>query len=351
MCDGTHYALTQIVATLPQAVPQLRDLSIRYAEKYQSSALPVTLRKLESLYIDPVTWSTLSIHRHFLEDLSTCLQNLRIVNQNFILPLITPLVGKLTHLEMYHTRSSPPFPFEVVLRDGVHLVSLRIEKTPTSGTPSVHFRRYSHALPRLKRFGVSFPPPEVAAQRDYDLFPAICDFLSNKPCLLTLELVAPNHSVYHQGLGYDRKCWDLLPTFNHLRGLSMTLTNLRDSEHCAQFIPRSVTSLALLGNVSLQTVVSMESQAYWPKYVRFLSLDQLVSDRTARRIATYVPSVYVVQLGPFHYNVVSRVTGKPVQVERWTRRTEEYFWSEQLQAQGCDDRLDYMFPPWKDTYL
>jgi len=86
------------------------------------------------------------------------------------------------------------------------------------------------------------------------------------------------------------------------------------------------------------------SQAHWPNFLHFLHLDQYPSDRAARKIATYVPSVYVVRLQTSHYNVVSRTTGKPVKVEQWTNRTEEYFWREQLEAQGCEDRLLYMFP-------
>jgi hypothetical protein len=85
-------------------------------------------------------------------------------------------------------------------------------------------------------------------------------------------------------------------------------------------------------------------QAHWPNCLRFLQLNQYPSDRAARKIATYVPSVHVVRLQTSHYNVVSRTTGKPVKVEQWTHRTEEYFWREQLEAQGCEDRLLYMFP-------
>jgi len=180
---------------------------------------------------------------------ASCLKNLRIGSHREIIPFITPLImGNLTHLELNYSPSPPsPFPFEAVLRDGAHLESLRIEEPSSFQTPSVHFRRYSHSLPQLKRFAISFSSPASAAEYDYDLFPTICDFLRNKPGLVTLELVAPNNSKSQKLLGFGRECWNFLTALDHLRCLSMTLTNLDDSEHYSQLIPRSVTSLTLLG--------------------------------------------------------------------------------------------------------
>jgi len=351
-CHGSCRAssLTRIVATLHETVPQLRSLVVRYAE-YENFDLPVTPRNIESLSIDPAMWLASSTYATFFEQDLSCLRKLRIAGQNYILPLITPLMGKLTHLDLYHptydlfAATSSAQSFEVVLREGAHLESLRIRQSRPSHTPSIHFRHYSHSLPHLTRFSIAFGSPTSAAEYDRDLFPAICDFLRNKPGLVTVELIAPSNLAGHRPLGYDRKCWGLLSAFSCLRGLSMTLTELGESERCAQLIPRSVTTLALTGDVDFEKVISMDSQAHWPRCVRFLQLDQVDSGRTARRIAMHVPSVHVLRLRGCHYNVVSRVTGKPVQVERWSARTEDYFWSEELEAQGCEDCLLYMFPP------
>jgi hypothetical protein len=82
---------------------------------------------------------------------------------------------------------------------------------------------------------------------------------------------------------------------------------------------------------------------YWPKCLQFFRVDLPSTDRTATEIATYIPSVRVLKLKSCHYNVVSRISGKPVQVERWSTRAEEYFRSEQLEAQGCDEDLLYKY--------
>jgi hypothetical protein len=167
---------------------------------------------------------------------------------------------KLTHLELYRTTSystAGSFPFELLLRDGAHLESLRVEGLQSSQTPSVLFRRYSHSLPHLKRFGISFSSPVSATDYDCDLFPAICDFLRNKSGLVTLELIAPSDLTSQRSLGFGKGCWDLLPTLVNLRSLSMTLTKLGRSEHCTQFIPRLVTSLTLLGKALGGKVISV----------------------------------------------------------------------------------------------
>ena len=216
-------------------------------------SLPFVSHNLESLCIEPPTGQP---YLGLLEG-HLCLRKLRLPNSSTNTVLVVPLLSRLTNLELYHTDSVATFPFEVTLRDGIHLESLLIEGSLSLHTPSIHFRRYSHSLPNLKRFAISFRSPISITQYDNDLFPAICDFLRNKSSLLTLELVAPNHMWAQQQLGFDRRCWDLLPALHQLRALSMTLTSMGDSEHCAQFIPRSVTTLALGGNANFPDVFSL----------------------------------------------------------------------------------------------
>jgi hypothetical protein len=219
--------------------------------------LPPIPRNLESLSIHPVTRSILALNAYkncFERDL--CLKNLCISAQLY--SFVMPLVGMLTHLELRCRGISPSATlFELFLRDGVHLESLRIQEASLFQTPSVHFRRYSHSLPHLKQFAISLSHPSSPSDYDPDIFPAICDFLRNKPGLVTLGLIAPRNPVVHRHLGFDRRCWDLLPALNHLRALSITLMDLGDSEHCAELIPRSVTSLALLGSAHGIKLMSM----------------------------------------------------------------------------------------------
>lgn len=176
------------------------------------------------------------------------LRKLCLPNFDSFLLLAMPCLGNLTHLEL---RISLPeiTPFELILRDGVYLQSLRIQNSPTVATPSIHFRRYSQSLPYLKQFGVSFSSPLSPAQYDSDLFPAICDFLQDRHNLITLELVAPSYSKTQMHLGFGERCWSFLPRFNQLRGLSMTLTSSCDIRHLAQLIPRSVNTLTLSGDI------------------------------------------------------------------------------------------------------
>jgi hypothetical protein len=190
---------------------------------------------------------------------------------------------KLTHLELYHTSpysTAGSFPFELVLRDGAHLESLLAQGIQSSQTPSVYFRRYSHSLPHLKRFGISFSYP---VSPDGDLFPAICDFLRNKSGLVTLELIGPSNPFSQQSVGFGKGCWDLLPALVNLRCLSMTSTELGDGEHCTQFIPHSVTSLTLLGILG-EKVISAVRTFRICRDAQFFSQTVLSIGRAGKRI-------------------------------------------------------------------
>jgi hypothetical protein len=277
-CHGKHHALSSLVTallSLPTIVPRLKSLEVksvlhlnacvfnvdfvfrRYVEHDPPFSVfpvfPIIPANLESITIEPA--GVADEYYKLFAGGAPSLRGLRFGSRHYILPLITPLLmGKLTHLELYRTASSYPasFPFELVLRNGTHLESLLAENLQSLQTPSVYFRRYSHSLPHLKRFGISFSNP---VWPDCDLFPAICDFLHNKSGLVTLELIGPSNSIGQQSVGFGKGCWDLLPALVNLRCLSMTLTKLGDGEHCTQFIPRSVTSLTLLGKLD-ETVIS-----------------------------------------------------------------------------------------------
>jgi hypothetical protein len=233
----------------------------RYVEYPPFSVFPVfpiIPANLEFITIEPA--SVTNEYYQLFARSAPSLRGLRFGSRHHILPLITPLLmEKLTHLELYRTASystAGSFPFELVLRDGAHLESLLAEDLQYSQTPSVYFRRYSHSLPHLKRFGISFSNP---VSPDCDLFPAICDFLHNKSGLVTLELIGPSYPIGQQSVGFGKGCWDLLPALVNLRCLSMTLTKLGDGEHCTQFIPRSVTSLTLLGKLGEKVISAVRT--------------------------------------------------------------------------------------------
>lgn len=176
------------------------------------------------------------------------LRKLSISAKSALAVFITPCLGSLTHLELHNYFStSDRAAIEIVLRDGASLQSLRINHARSVAASSIYFRKYSQSLPHLKQFGVSFLSPASPAEYDYDLFPAILDFLQDKQYLVTLELVASDCPRAQMGLGFSELCWSFLPRFRRLRGLSITLAASCDIQHCAQLVPRSVNTLTLSG--------------------------------------------------------------------------------------------------------
>jgi hypothetical protein len=178
---------------------------------------------------------------------------------------MTPaFTGGLTHLSLTTVSINNVSSFEIALRYGVNLRSLRIKGFPETPN-SQHFRRYSQALPFLVEFGIYLSRISGLNRHpwsDTDFFPSVCDFLRPKAAqLVHLELSAPDSKIDQDKLGFNRgrPCWNMfkanatrfvgsaeLTPFPKLESLSMTLPTGKRA-FSSKLIPKGVTRLSLSG--------------------------------------------------------------------------------------------------------
>jgi hypothetical protein len=157
---------------------------------------------------------------------------------------VKSVLRNLTHLELSGTwddHRQETSAFESILCHGIHLESLRV-KGYVVKRHSVSFRNHPDALPDLRHFGVHITADGI---RDEDLFPAILDFLRNRPQLESLELISP---FCHPGATPDNSvvsspCWDILSEFPHIRKLAITIPH--DKSSITEVIPSTVQTLIL----------------------------------------------------------------------------------------------------------
>jgi hypothetical protein len=178
-----------------------------------------------------------------------------------VAPFITSSsISALTHLSLNVPSFGSLSPFEMVLKYGRNLRSLRIKGNLDPRTShSQYFRRYTHALPYLTKFGIYVSVTDGLHLTDTDFFPSVCDFLIPKAVqLIHLELTAPRSLRGREKLGFDggKWCWGMLKPnhsvkmpFPKLESLSMTLPagHKSFSIHCSKLIPKGLTMLTLSG--------------------------------------------------------------------------------------------------------
>jgi hypothetical protein len=167
------------------------------------------------------------------------------------------IINGLTHLLLTTISINAVSSFELALRYGTNLRSLRIKGT-VDGPHSQYFQRYSQALPFLVEFGIYSPK---ATKSDTDFFPSVCDFLCPKAVrLVHLELGGPDSEADQDRLGFNggKWCWDMFRTdtephtsnteefslFPNLESLAMTLPTDR-TDFSSKLIPKGVTRLTL----------------------------------------------------------------------------------------------------------
>jgi hypothetical protein len=187
-----------------------------------------------------------------LRKATTALRRLRLRTGSTMFETITPMLWDLTHLELSSSWQIPGYRsiFEVVLSNGIHLESLRL-KGAICWPHSPHFRNHPDALPHLRDFGLHFTAIDY---RDPDLFPAISDFVRDRPHLVSLDLVAPSYcypmcSFDGERMGLSSRAWDFLPSLPGLTRLYMIVPRGLAIQQAATLIPRSVRSLKLTGGV------------------------------------------------------------------------------------------------------
>lgn len=286
-CYGLLMPLRTTISRLSETVPLLQRLRLGYVSLHVwAITIETTIKFSDSVNrrFIPSPSADIRVHRlSHLEQLTLCegwhdhlsltdlpkdleassIKRLHITCPHTVTDVLTrfttpALISILTHLSL-KTPETTESAFEMALRYGVNLQSLRIEGHLNSPN-SQHFRRYAHALPSLAEFGV-FLYSDTPNWTDTDFFPAVCDFLRPKAAqLVHLELRAPQEKLQQDRLGFDggKECWGLFKSgsrsgaaglFPKLESLSMTLPEGKKSFsfHCSKLIPKGVTRLSLSG--------------------------------------------------------------------------------------------------------
>jgi len=342
---GSPMFLYNFVANLPLLAPNLVGITIRY-HAYESRVyfprIPTPLRNLESLCVHPTTWD-ISAYVDEFKQLGQTLRRLRMANRSSVMPIVVPLAKNLTHLELLSPWGGPNETslFQIILGNGEHIESLRLVGCPLQ-THSVYFRQYPRSLPRLRDFGVRLVQAGTALI-DPDFFPAICDFLRERPLLESLELTPYAQETDQTVFGFNVHVWEFISSLQHLRILSATLLDTIPHQRMVGLIPHSVKTLTVsLCDWHLEQLLQQDG---WPDDLRFFGFVEHLHQNTpslAKKIAAGVPSIRVVRVAHDYFSVTGRDDGKPARVVQWSSRVTEVFRKECLQNCGCED-YEYLY--------
>ena len=261
---GSPIFLYNLVASIPQLAPRLENLTVRslsqscpsriryslaccryhtYESRMYFPRIPTPLNHLQGLSIHPTTWNVCMYSANF-QQLGQTIRRLRMTNRLTLVPIVWPLIGNLTHLELISSwgAAGETSLLEVILGNGACLEALRLVGCPEQ-THSIFFRQFPRSLPQLRIFGLHISRGDRVVM-DVDLFPAVCHFLRDRPLLETLELMAPAHAI-GQAFGFGPSIWEFISTLDHLRILSARLLNVIPSQTMVGLIPRSVETLTV----------------------------------------------------------------------------------------------------------
>ena len=263
---GSPIFLYNLVSRLPQLAPRVEGVTIRsvsdisymchihcsnpfhryhrYDGRLYCPRIPTPLDRLEQLCVHPTT-GDLSAYNDGFQQVGQTLRKLRMAHHSNPVPIIVPLAGHLTHLELLAPWGGVDEAslFHVILGSGERLESLRLVGYPVQAH-SVYFRQYRRSLPRLRDFGLRLVHGRMAVI-DPDLFPAICDFLQDRPLLESLELIAYAREIDQTAFGFDVRVWDFISSLHHLRILSANLLHAIPRPKMVKLLPRSVKTLTV----------------------------------------------------------------------------------------------------------
>jgi len=303
------------------------------------------LKHLEQLCVHPTT-ADLCAYNDGFKQASQTLKRLKMAHQSNPAPIITPLAGNLTHLELVAPwgGANETSLFHVILGSCERLESLRLVGYPLQAH-SIHFRQYRRSLPLLRDFGLRLVHGRMATI-DPDLFPAICDFLRDRPLLESLELVAYAREVDQMAFGFGVYVWEFVSSLPNLRILSANLLNAIPRQRMIALIPRSVKTLSVppCGVWYLEQLLQENG---WPDDLRFFGIDENPQQNVislARKIAISIPSVRVVRISRDYFSA----TGKSVRVDQWPSRAAEVYRKEYLDSCGCED-YEYLYVDYNDV--
>ena len=162
-------------------------------------------------------------------------------NLNWTFPTDNISIRNLTHLDFLGTFPPESNALTDILANGHQLESLRLQCVLECNASS-QFREHAKCLPFLRHFCISLVGHRV---NDYDLFPAISEFLRNRSQLHTLQLTVPSADYANKRLGYDANVWGVLPSLTNLRSLTATLPKDVAAAVAMWLVPRTVQALTL----------------------------------------------------------------------------------------------------------
>lgn len=269
----------------------------------------------------------------FLAQNKASLRSVYLHNPHWTFPSDSLSIRNLTHLDFQGLFPPESRAFADILQNGHQLESLSLECV-LNCPASAQFREHAQALPFLRHFAFALQGYSVS---DHDLFPAISEFLRERPTLRTLKLSVPSANWAQRRLGYDATVWGVLPSLTNLRSLTATLPKDVAAALAMWLVPRGVHSLTLQAE-SITDPLSFVGQmrAGLPPALRYIGLLQFnIGSRDVDAVVAHgFPTVRVARVDEEYY-AVERTDGQ-TRLEAWEVRAR-YNVRRWLSAYGCED--------------
>ncbi|PSR77451.1 hypothetical protein PHLCEN_2v7882 [Hermanssonia centrifuga] len=286
----------------------------------------------------------------FLSQNKGSMRIIHLHNVNWTFPSENISIRNLTHLDFHGTFPADSMGIADILGNGTQIESLRLQCVLECNA-SAQFRQYADGLPFLRHFAFSLVGYRV---NDYDLFPAISEFLRDRTDLHTLHLTVPSADWAQRRLGYDATVWGVLPSLANLRSLSATLPKDVAAAVAMWLVPRGVQSLSLHSltagdpisfvSVSLPSTRRLYTDASLPIQqlrpglppgLKFIGLSQFHVDDVVAVIQHGFPMVRLARVDDAYYTVKNTENG--VQLEEWPKSRTQYNVTEWLEWFGCEN--------------
>ncbi|KAI9431172.1 hypothetical protein H4582DRAFT_2010040 [Lactarius indigo] len=239
-CQMSSEALCPLLGILQDSHPDLRGLAI--ATTTSSPPSFPALRSLNRFVYSGENDGALLAVDGFLHTQTVALHTL-VIHHTQIYPAPFLPTSSLRNLFLTLTYSNPEF-LSQLFAQGQELECLRLEVNLEQGCMlSTVFRANakSNSFPALRK--LSFVLNTAASGfSDWDLFPAVAEFVRAHPML---DALCMSNTLRLPGFGYDAAIWGMLPSLSNLRTLSIDVPKDLHFALSAWLIPRGVTALEL----------------------------------------------------------------------------------------------------------
>ncbi len=286
----------------------------------------------------------------FLSQNKGSIRIIHLHNINWAYPAESISIRNLTHFDFLGIFPTESQGIAEILANGTQIESLRLQCVLECNA-SAQFRQHAHALPFLRHFAFSLVGYRV---NDYDLFPAISEFLRDRTQLHTLHLTVPSADWAQRRLGYDATVWGVLPSLTGLRSLAATLPKDVAAAVAMWLVPRGVHALSLHSltagdpisfvSVSLPSPHTLHTgrslpiqqlRPGLPPGLKFIGLSQFHIDDVAAVIQHGFPMVRLARIDDAYYTVKHTADGM-VSVEEWPKGRTQYSSTEWLEWFECE---------------